>query len=58
VKTAPVIVEVQGDALEALERRNEELQAGKEMATGYPGWDGERIDYMWTVNAVFGGTAV
>jgi Domain of unknown function (DUF222) len=45
----------EGDGAEALAARNEETGLQIDAETGFPGWDGERIDYLWAVDAVLRG---
>jgi hypothetical protein len=50
---APVAPALDGDAFQIVARSNEHAGVEIDSWTGFPGWDGERIDYVWTVNALY-----
>jgi hypothetical protein len=52
IAIAPAPREVEGDGVEALAIWNEESGLDIDAQTGFPGWDGERIDYAWAADAV------
>jgi hypothetical protein len=52
IAVAPAPGEVEGDGAEALAAWNEGAGLEIDAQTGFPGWDGERIDYAWAVGAV------
>jgi hypothetical protein len=52
VAVTPAAHQVDGDGAEELARWNEEAGIEIDAQTGFPGWDGERIDYTWAVDAV------
>jgi hypothetical protein len=52
IAIAPAPCEVEGDGADALAAWNEESGLEIDAQTGFPGWDGERIDYAWAVDAV------
>jgi hypothetical protein len=52
IAIAPAPCELDRDGAEALAASNEESGLEIDAQTGFPGWDGERIDYAWAVDAV------
>jgi hypothetical protein len=52
---APSAPALDGDAFDVLARRTEGAGVEIDAWTGFPGWDGERIDYAWTIDALYRG---
>jgi hypothetical protein len=49
VPTVPPVAKVEND--EVLFETNERAGIVIDAQTGFPGWDGERIDYAWALDA-------
>jgi len=52
IDTVPAIPDLEGDGLSVVSGWNEGAGLAIDATTGLPGWDGERIDYLWAVDAV------
>jgi hypothetical protein len=55
VPAVPGASDLDGDGADVLTDWNERAGLAIDASTGFPGWDGERIDYAWAVDAVFAG---
>jgi hypothetical protein len=51
----PPAPRLEGDAFAVLARQNQGAGVEIDSWTGFPGWDGERIDYTWTIDALYNG---
>jgi hypothetical protein len=52
ITTTPPAPELDRDGIDALSLRNRHAGLEIDAQTGHPGWDGERVDYMWAANAI------
>jgi hypothetical protein len=55
VQAVPLAPDLDGDGTDVVTGWNERAGLAIDAGTGFPGWDGELIDYSWTVDAVFAG---
>jgi hypothetical protein len=55
ILTAPAATALEGEGAAVIARWNEERGLEIDSQTGFPGWDGEVIDYVWAVDAIVGG---
>jgi HNH endonuclease len=55
IDAAPVAPDLDGEGIEVVTAWNEGAGLEIDAGTGFPGWDGERMDYAWTGDSLYRG---